>query len=177
MQLRPLKRIRDEQSGVTMIEVMVAAMVLLIASAGLYMSLTAGNRATALERHRVKANDLAEQELERVRSLRIADLSTWNSTRRVMEDGTELASGASCPATGQTCYSISSKTQFLTETASTNTCASGTGSRDYLQLSVLGQLDRDRHAHAGDGRNRHLPAERVARPQLRVAPRSDRRCE
>lgn len=119
-----------------MIEVMVAAMVLLIASAGLYMSLTAGNRATAFERHRAKANDLAEQELERVRSLRVADLSTWNSTRRVMEDGTELSSGASCPATGQTCYTVSSNTQFLTETASTNTCASGTGSRDYLQLSV-----------------------------------------
>ncbi len=136
MQSPILKRIREEQSGVTMIEVLVASMVLLIASAGLYMSLTAGNRATALERHRVKANDLAEQELERVRSLRIADLSTWNSTRRVMEDGTELASGASCPATGQTCYSVSSSTQFLTETASTNTCASGTGSRDYLQLSV-----------------------------------------
>ena len=113
-----------------------AAMVLLIVSAGLFMALTAGNRATAFERHRAKANDLAEQELERVRSLRIGDLSTWNSTRRVMEDGTELASGASCPATGQTCYTISSSTQFLTETASTNTCASGTGSRDYLQLSV-----------------------------------------
>ena len=136
MHLRILNRIRSDQSGVTLIEVMVSAMVLIIVSAGLFMALTAGNRATAYERHRAKANDLAEQELERVRSLRIADLSTWNSTRRVMEDGTELASGASCPNTGQTCYTVTSSTQFLTETASTNTCASGTGSRDYLQLSV-----------------------------------------
>ena len=96
--LRILNRIRSDQSGVTLIEVLISAMVLMIVSAGLFMALTAGNRATATERHRAKANDLAEQELERVRSLRIGDLSSWNSTRRVIEDGTELASGASCPA-------------------------------------------------------------------------------
>ncbi len=136
MHLRSLKRIRGEQSGVTLIEVMVSGMVLIIASAGLYMALSAGNRATAQERHRVKAQDLAEQELERVRSLRIGDLSTWNSTRRVLEDGTELASGASCPGTGTTCYTVTSSTQFLTEPAATSTCASGTGSRDFMNLQV-----------------------------------------
>jgi prepilin-type N-terminal cleavage/methylation domain-containing protein len=136
MHLRSLKRIRSEQSGVTLIEVLISSVVLVIISTGLFTALTAGNRATATERHRAKANDLAEQELERVRSLRIGDLSTWNSTRRVLEDGTELASGANCPAGGTTCYTITSSTQFLTEPASTSTCASGTGSRDYLQLQV-----------------------------------------
>jgi prepilin-type N-terminal cleavage/methylation domain-containing protein len=136
MHLRSLKTIRDDQSGVTLIEVLIASVVLLIVSAGLFTALTAGNRATATERHRAKANDLAEQELERVRSLRIGDLSSWNSTRRVMENGTELAAGSPCPAGGQTCYTVTSITQFLTEPASTSTCASGTGSRDYLQLQV-----------------------------------------
>jgi prepilin-type N-terminal cleavage/methylation domain-containing protein len=136
MHLPSLRKIRDEQSGVTLIEVLISSMVLLIVSAGLFTALTAGNRATATERHRAKANDLAEQELERVRSLRIGDLSSWNSTRRVMENGTELAAGAVCPAGGQTCYTVTSITQFLTEPASTSTCASGTGSRDYLQLQV-----------------------------------------
>ena len=83
MHLRSLRKIRDEQSGVTLIEVLISSMVLLIVSAGLFTALTAGNRATATERHRAKANDLAEQELERVRSLRIGDLSSWNSTRRL----------------------------------------------------------------------------------------------
>ena len=133
---RSLKKIRDEQAGTTLIEVLISALVLLTVSAGVFVALTAGNRATAQERHRAKGNDLAEQELERVRSLRIGDLSSWNSTRRVMEDGTELAAGASCPTTGQTCYTVTSTTQFLTEQASTSTCASGTGSRDYLQLRV-----------------------------------------
>ena len=136
MQRRSLKRLKGDQAGVTIIEVIVSGMVLVIASSGLFMALTAGNRATATERHRVKANDLAEQELERVRSLRIGDLSNWSSTRRVLEDGTELASGATCPSTGQTCYTITSSTQFLTETAATSTCAAGAGSRDFLQLQV-----------------------------------------
>lgn len=136
MHLRSLRKIRSEQSGVTLVEVLISSMVLLIVSAGLFTALTAGNRATATERHRAKANDLAEQELERVRSLRIGDLSSWNSTRRVMENGTELAAGATCPAGGQTCYTVASSTQFLSEPASTSTCASGTGSRDYLQLQV-----------------------------------------
>jgi Tfp pilus assembly protein PilV len=136
MHLSFLKRIRSEQAGVTLIEVLISAAVLVIVSTGLFTSLTAGNRASATERHRAKANDLAEQELERVRSLRIGDLATWNSTRRVLEDGTELVSGANCPAGGTTCYTITSKTSFLTEPASTSTCASGTGSRDYLQLQV-----------------------------------------
>lgn len=136
MHLRSLKRIPDEQAGVTLIEVLVSALVLIVVSGGFVMALTAGNRATAQERHRVKANDLAEQELERVRSLRIADLASWSSTRRVLEDGTELASGAPCPTSGQTCYTITSSTQFLTEGASLSNCASGTGSRDFLQLQV-----------------------------------------
>jgi Tfp pilus assembly protein PilV len=137
MHLHSLKKIRDEQAGVTLIEVLISSLVLIIVSAGVFTSLTAANRATGQERHRAKANDLAEQELERVRSLRIGDLSNWNSTRRVLEDGTELAAGASCPAPpAQTCYTITSTTQFLTEAASTSTCASGTGSRDYLQLKV-----------------------------------------
>lgn len=136
MHLGILKRLKAEQSGVTIIEVLVSGMVLVVASAGLYMSLSAGNRATATERHRVKANDFAEQELERVRSLRIGDLASWSSTRRLLEDGTELAAGTACPVGGQTCYTITSSTQFLNEPAATSTCASGTGSRDFLQLNV-----------------------------------------
>ena len=114
MHLLILRTIHSDESGVTLIEVLISSVVLVIISTGLFMSLSAGNRATATERHRAKANDLAEQELERVRSLRIG----------------------SGPAGGTTCYTVTSSTQFLTEPASTSTCASGTGSRDYLQLQV-----------------------------------------
>jgi Tfp pilus assembly protein PilV len=140
MDLRKLRRIGRDEGGIALIEVLVSALMLLIFSVGVFTLLTGATRATAQERHRAQANALAEQELERVRSSRIADLAGLNSTRRVLDDGTQLANGAPCPTTGptsrQTCYTITSVTQFQTEAASTSGCAAGSGSRDYLQLTV-----------------------------------------
>ena len=139
MRTHNLKRAGRDQRGFALVEVLVSAVVLIIASAAFVTSFAATTRSTAQERHRARANDLAEQELERVRSLRIADLTTLNRTRYMLEDG---STAASCPATAtQTCYTITSKSQFLTETATTSTCASGTGSRDYLQLTSSVDLD------------------------------------
>ena len=140
MEWRKLTRIARDESGLAIVEVLVSAVVLLTFSVGVFTVLTASTRATAQERHRAQANALAEQELERDRSSRIADLTTLNSTRRVLDDGTQLASGSPCPTTGatarQTCYTITASTQFQTEAASTSGCASGSGSRDYLLLTV-----------------------------------------
>jgi prepilin-type N-terminal cleavage/methylation domain-containing protein len=134
MRMRNLTLIGRDQRGFALVEVLVSAVLLLMVSAGVYTAFAAGTRSTAQERHRARANNLAEQELERVRSLRIADLTTLNRTSYMLEDG---SSASSCPATStQTCYTITSQSQFLTETATTSTCASGTGSRDYLQLTV-----------------------------------------
>ena len=120
--MRPInpKRIGGEQAGFALIEVLVSAVVLLIVAAGVFTAFGSTSRATSFERSRARADALAEQDLERVRSLRIADLSTLNQTRTVAADGT--------------IYTIVSTSQFLQETASTSTCASGTGSRDFLQL-------------------------------------------
>jgi Tfp pilus assembly protein PilV len=138
MQPRKLTRIGREETGIAIIEVLVSALVLLIFSIGVVTVLTGSSRATAQERHRTQANMLAEQELERVRSLRIADLVSLNSTRWVLDDGTQLASG--CPTSGpqalQTCYTITSQSQFQNEPAATSGCTAGTGSRDYLLLTV-----------------------------------------
>ena len=157
------------RAGVTLIEVLISSMVLLIVSAGLFTALTAGNRATATERHRAKANDLAEQELERVRSLRIGDLSSWNSTRRVMENGTELASGAVCPPRAD-----------LLHGHLEHPVSDGAGFDEHVRLGHriprlppaqgLGELDRDeRHGEARHGGNGDLAAERIARAEYRIA--------
>jgi Tfp pilus assembly protein PilV len=133
-----LTRIGRDEAGIAIVEVLVSALVLLIFSIGVYTLLTGATRATAQERHRSQANELAQQELERTRSLRIADLVSLNSTRRVLEDGTQLA--GACPTTGpqsqQTCYTITSSTQFQNEPAATSGCSAGSGSRDYLLLTV-----------------------------------------
>ncbi len=132
----PKSTFRDQQ-GFALVEVLVSSVILLLVSAAFVTTFVATGRSSATERHRARANDLAEQELERVRSLRIGDLSTLNRTRYMTEDG---SSATTCPAPApkqnQTCYTITSSSQFLTETASTSTCASGTGSRDYLMITA-----------------------------------------
>jgi Tfp pilus assembly protein PilV len=117
-----MRRIAGEEGGIALIEVLVSAIVLVIVAAGAFTAFSAGTRATALERNRARANALAEQELERVRALRIGDLSSLNLTRTLSADGTT--------------YTINSLSQFLTEIATTSTCASGAGSRDYLRLTA-----------------------------------------
>jgi Tfp pilus assembly protein PilV len=70
-----LPKLRDEQDGVILIEIVVSAMLLVIVALGVFTAFDAGTRATAQERHRARANSLAEQDVERMRGMRIADLS------------------------------------------------------------------------------------------------------
>lgn len=138
MRTSKLTRIARDEAGFGIVEVLISALVLLIFSVGIFTLLTGSERATAQERHRAQANQLAEQELERVRSLRIADLVGLNSTRYVLDDGTQLSTG--CPTSGaqasQTCYTITSRTTFQNEPAASSGCSAGSGSRDYMLLTA-----------------------------------------
>jgi Tfp pilus assembly protein PilV len=129
-----LTRMRRDEGGVALIEVLVSALVLMIVAAGAFKAFDATTRATAQERYRARANDLAQSDLERIRSLPYACPQTNPScsfsivslitpqSRNVVQDGTT--------------YTIVSRAQFLTETPTTSTCATGPDSRDYLQIST-----------------------------------------
>ncbi len=120
MRLKRLTTLRSDERGMALIEVIVSAFLLIVVSIGVFTAFDAGTRATAQERHRARANALAEADLERMRSMRIATLATLNETRTVTQDNTP--------------YTVVSTSQFLNEPATTNTCAAGTGSRDYLRI-------------------------------------------
>jgi Tfp pilus assembly protein PilV len=138
MRLPKLTRIGRDEAGIAIVEVLVSALVLVIFSVGVVTVLTGSTKATAQERHRTQANMLAEQEIERVRSFRIADLVSLNSTRYVLDDGTQLATG--CPTSGsqasKTCYTITARSLFQNEPAATSGCSAGSGSRDYMLVTV-----------------------------------------
>ena len=116
-----LPRLRDQEDGLILIEIVVSAMLLVIVALGVFTAFDAGTRATAEERHRARANSLAEQDVERMRGMRIADLSGLNETRTVTMDGLN--------------YTIDSESIFVNEPATTSTCAAGTGSRDLIQVT------------------------------------------
>ena len=80
MERLSLTRLRHDEGGFALIEVLISALLLAIVAAGVFTAFDATTRATARERYRARANALAEQDLERTRSLRIGDLATLNQT-------------------------------------------------------------------------------------------------
>lgn len=116
-----LPKLRSEEDGVILIEIVVSAMLLVIVALGVFTAFDAGTRATAEERHRARASSLAEGDVERMRGMRIADLSGLNQTRALTVDGLS--------------YTIRSEATFVNEPATTSTCAAGSGSRDLLQVT------------------------------------------
>lgn len=110
-----------DQDGMVLIEIVVSAMLLVIVALGVFTAFDAGTRATAQERHRARAQSIAEGDVERMRGMRVADLSSLDATRTVTFDGMN--------------YTVRSRAIFVNEPAVTSTCAAGTGSRDLIQVT------------------------------------------
>jgi Tfp pilus assembly protein PilV len=139
--LKQTRMCRD-QAGIALIDALVSAVVLMTAAAGVFTAFDASTRATAQERHRARANDLAQSDLERIRSLPYACPGTdpncaysiisliTPQSRQVAENGTPYT-----VTSNGTPYTITSRAQFLTETPTTSACVTGPDSRDYLQIS------------------------------------------
>jgi Tfp pilus assembly protein PilV len=133
MHLKKLTRISRDDRGIALVEALVSAMVLIIVSLGVFTAFSASSRATAQERHRARANDLAQQDLERIRSLPYGcPMTDRNCTYSIVS----LITPQSKPVTlDGTTYTVTSRAQFLTETPTTSACVTGPDSRDYLQIS------------------------------------------
>ena len=76
-----------DQAGIALVEILVAAILLVIVAVGVFGAFDAATRSTAEERHRARAHALAEADLSRMRTMRISDLSNLNQTRTVTQDG------------------------------------------------------------------------------------------
>ena len=82
-----LNSLRQDQGGFILIEIVVSAMLLVIVALGVFVAFDAGTRATAQERHRARAHSLAEADVERMRAMRVADLSGLDQQRTTPLDG------------------------------------------------------------------------------------------
>jgi Tfp pilus assembly protein PilX len=116
-----LKRIRSEERGYAVVEIVVSSLLLVTTAVGVFGAFDAATRTSAEERHRARAHAIAEADLSRMRALRISDLSNLNETRTVTQDGTV--------------YTILSRAQFVTDATGTASCETGVASADYLQVS------------------------------------------
>jgi Tfp pilus assembly protein PilV len=127
------KGIRD-QSGFALIEALVSAVLLTIVAAGTFTYFSASTRATAQERHRAQANNLAEADLERLRSMPVtcpktAPTCTYSVASMVGTPQSQIVTQDGTP------YTVVSRAQYQNDPSISTDCAAGAGSRDYIGVS------------------------------------------
>jgi type II secretory pathway pseudopilin PulG len=110
------------ETGDTLIEVIVGALLIGVVVGGTLFGLNSVNRSTALQRARSQANALAEQSEEQLRGdsvnalLKLVDRP---ETKTVTQTGTT--------------YTITSTLEYISDTTATKSCSSSTAKADYLQ--------------------------------------------
>lgn len=115
------RSVSGREDGFALMEVIVSALLVALVASGALFGLQAASRAGAEQRHRVQAHGLAQEDQARLRVMRLSDLSGLDQTRTVIQDGNT--------------YTITSKSQYITDATGTASCESGGASPDYLRIT------------------------------------------
>ena len=113
-------RLADE-SGFTLIEAVVAAVLLVLAMTATFQVLSASGRAGEDQRQRSQSYVIAQQDQARMRSLRISELLSLNQERTLEVNGTT--------------FTVSSRGQFVSDATGTVSCDAETASADYVNIT------------------------------------------
>ncbi len=114
--LRLLARAED---GFTIIEVVMSAVLVVLIAGGVMTGIDAAGRSSADLRHRSQAQELANQDQERMRGMSSLQLASLDETRPVTVDGTN--------------YQVHSTGQFLTHSGGGTSCG-GQSAADYIKV-------------------------------------------
>jgi Tfp pilus assembly protein PilV len=115
----------DGETGDTLIEVLISAVLIALVVAATAVGLNSTNRATAFDRARSEADALAQQAEDQLRSEPIANLSSLKREQHVEE-----GSGA-----GKTKFKIVSESEYIADSTATSSCKSSTPEASYLQTT------------------------------------------
>jgi prepilin-type N-terminal cleavage/methylation domain-containing protein len=107
------------EHGFTLIEVLVAALITLIISAGVATALVGSTDFTSRERNQSQSNEVAQQDQERMKAMTDAQLTSLHQTRIVTLNNTKLTvtstaafedatGGSSCTSKGQAYFKLTS---------------------------------------------------------------------
>jgi type II secretory pathway pseudopilin PulG len=115
------KRSSDED-GFIIIEVLVSALILAIVAGAVLTLITATTRGAATQRDRAVADDLAQADQARLRTLRIAQISGVKKEEEEVEKN-------------GTTYHVVSERVYVNNKAGAVSCTEGTDKPDYVQLT------------------------------------------
>jgi type II secretory pathway pseudopilin PulG len=128
-----LARLRNEQSGFTLIETLVSAAMVVLVSVGVLKTLDAAATRSGEQKSQSVAAGLAQQDQERLRAYRAQELNNYSETRCFgRAAGGGLNPDPECNDPGR--YTVKSRSDWVSDTSGTRSC--GTGARaDYLRIS------------------------------------------
>jgi len=112
------------ETGDTLIEVIVSALLLGIIVVGTFTGLNSTNKSTSIARARSQADALAQQDEDRLRSLPIttlAKLETAPEAKTVEQNGSK--------------YTVTSSARYVVDDTATTSCASTALSAEYIETS------------------------------------------
>lgn len=111
-------------AGFALIEVVVSALILAVATGGAVKLLTASGRAEAEQRHKAQAYAIAQEDQARLRAMRIPTLL-----------GVSKA-GPRQVVVGNNTYTVTSTSAFVNAVSDTAGCGVGTSSDDYVKIGT-----------------------------------------
>jgi hypothetical protein len=137
-----------EETGETMVEVMVAALLIALMAAAIFTGLGSVADIAGGQRHQAEASELAQQDEQRLRGLNVTELAS--STGATGATAAALYGNASYNQTvdGET-YTVASTAQFVTASTTSASCTSSASSNaDYIETTskVTWQNSNDHRA-------------------------------
>ncbi len=120
MRARFARRLREE-SGFTLIEVVVSAALLAVVTAGVYAGIDGPTKVSGLAKARAAAANLAQVDQETMRGMRFTDLQNYSQTYSRQVDGVN--------------YTVTSRTDWVDDSDAVNACVVPNNQGDYLKLT------------------------------------------
>lgn len=115
------RRLRDDR-GFMIIEVLVSALILIMASLAVFSALDNADKAAGNQQRRALAANFAQSELERIRSLPVEDIAAMRGTRNLTRDDID--------------YAITTTAKWITDGDDEPECSSRSGGLDYMRITV-----------------------------------------
>lgn len=104
-----------------LIEVVVSAALVSIVAIGVFAGIDGPSAISSTDQQRAIASSLAQQDQDRLRGMRVADLANYQQTQPVTVAGVA--------------YNVTSKAEWVADSSGTVSCSSGSSQANYLKLS------------------------------------------
>lgn len=115
------RRLNDDR-GFMIIEVLVSALILIMASLAVFSALDNADKAAGNQQRRAQSANWAQSEMERIRSMPVEDIAAMKGVRTITRDGIN--------------YTITTSAKWISDGGDEPKCTSRTGGLDYMRVTV-----------------------------------------